>query len=155
MQKSIRNFLFLSLIAASAPVNAAPTSTNPIVQKPATKEQQELNTQLIKAINEGKIDQIKQLLVRGADANTKNQEGVPALTVATCYFYEQSEKIASQYGVYKFDEEVTSLFNQGKIIMYNAQFTDRIVKLLQDYSNINFGLPFKQIEYIDTDSVLY
>jgi len=42
-----------------------------------------------------------------------------------------------------------TLFNQGKIIMYNAQFTDRIVKLLQDYSNINFGLPFKQIEYIN------
>ena len=42
-----------------------------------------------------------------------------------------------------------SLFNQGRLIMYNATFADRIIKMLRDYSNLRFGMPPEAIEFID------
>lgn len=42
-----------------------------------------------------------------------------------------------------------TLFNQGRIVMYNAVFTDRIIKMLRDYSNLRIDLPPDHIEFLD------
>lgn len=42
-----------------------------------------------------------------------------------------------------------TLFNQGRIVMYSPSFADRIIKMLRDYSNLRFGMPPEQIEFLD------
>jgi hypothetical protein len=42
-----------------------------------------------------------------------------------------------------------SLFNNGRIVMYNAVFADRIIKMLQDYNNLNADIPQDLPEFIN------
>jgi ankyrin repeat protein len=74
MKNSIRNFLVLSLIVASAPVMAAPTAQTAQQSKKDTEaqaweRQQELNAQLIDAVMANNASLVKQLIARGADVN--------------------------------------------------------------------------------------
>lgn len=41
-----------------------------------------------------------------------------------------------------------TLFDNGKIVLYNQSFAQRIVNMLRDYSNLRFGMPPEDIEYI-------
>lgn len=124
MEKSLRNFLVLGLIAACVPAITA--TTNPVVQGPITKEQHKLNTQLIEAIDAGKVARVKQLLAKGADANTRNQDSAPGLIVAINYCNVQAEKRLSEF-------EHTSL-KQLQIIIAEAMINDRKIKAALDTS---------------------
>jgi hypothetical protein len=42
-----------------------------------------------------------------------------------------------------------TLFNQGRLVMYSPTFADRIVKMLQDYSNLRSGMPPNHTEFIE------
>lgn len=42
-----------------------------------------------------------------------------------------------------------TLFNNGHIVMYNAAFADRIVKMLQDYTNLRYGMQPEHIEFLE------
>lgn len=42
-----------------------------------------------------------------------------------------------------------TLFNQGRLVMYSPVFADRIVKMLDDYSNLRYDLPPAHIEFLD------
>lgn len=43
---------------------------------------------------------------------------------------------------------VPSLFNGGKIVMYNALFAQRIIRMLKDYNNLRIGLTYVPPEFI-------
>lgn len=70
---SVKNILILSLIVASMPLMAAPKKTAAPI---ATPTQQELNRQLIKAVETGNITEVKRLLSRGADANATSKKAI-------------------------------------------------------------------------------
>lgn len=42
-----------------------------------------------------------------------------------------------------------TLFNRGRLVMYSPTFADRMVRMLRDYSNLRFGMPPEQIEFLD------
>jgi hypothetical protein len=42
-----------------------------------------------------------------------------------------------------------TLFNQGRIVMYNEAFARRILKMLGDYSNLRHGMPPANIDFIE------
>lgn len=42
-----------------------------------------------------------------------------------------------------------TLFDAGHLVMYNSTFSDRITKMLLDYSNLRIGLPIKIAEFIE------
>jgi hypothetical protein len=42
-----------------------------------------------------------------------------------------------------------TLFNRGRVVMYNSIFADRIVKMLRDYNNLRFGMPPEHPEFIE------
>jgi hypothetical protein len=42
-----------------------------------------------------------------------------------------------------------TLFNGGRIVMYSPDFTDKIIKMLNDYNNANFGIQPEPIKYIE------
>lgn len=42
-----------------------------------------------------------------------------------------------------------SLFNQGRIVMYSEVFAQRILRMLSDYSNLRYGMPPANIDFIE------
>lgn len=44
---------------------------------------------------------------------------------------------------------IPSLFNKGKIVMYDAIFADRMIKMLRDYANLKYGMAIKIPESIE------
>lgn len=71
---SVKNILILSLLVTCVPVAKATCNTQKTVT--VTPKQQELNRQLIKAVEAGNITEVKKLLSRGADANATSEKAV-------------------------------------------------------------------------------
>lgn len=54
-----------------------------------------------------------------------------------------------QQGIAELEPLAPTLFNQGKIVMYSEGFAVRILKMLGDYSNLHYGMPPANIDFIE------
>lgn len=115
MEKYLRNFLVLGLIVTCVPMAEAARKSQ---KQASTAKQQKLNAQLTDAARFGKARKIKQLIARGANANSKDfdsENGRTALVLAVIDGYLDACKALINGGA-----DINAKDASGKTALWHA-----------------------------------